>query len=181
MSLKTDIVGFGIIGVGAYLAITNIDKITGWLASQFAAPAVNAPANAVGGALNALSNTTGQTATQTGNQALFQPFGWEQWLYNQAGYGVVTPGQTTVGVTVMPGGTITLPNGQTISSSATMTNTSGNQQGSGSVNVTPTINQSVGNIPGNVTNTASTFNPNLPPAVAWAQPGSPAWVAYYGG
>jgi hypothetical protein len=36
------------------------------------------------------------------------------------------------------------------------------------------------NIPSHVTGTATTYNPNLPAAIAYAQPGSPAWNAYFG-
>jgi hypothetical protein len=161
MSWKADVLMVGALAVGGFVVFKNLGAISSWAGSQ------------ISSALSSTKTFTQAELTASGQFAQTPTGG-------QFGQGSsTTTGPSGVNITLQGGGIITLPNGQTISSSSLITNTGGNQQGSSAANSTP-VNQTVPGTVANISGTASQYNPALPAAVAWAQPGSAAWNAYYG-
>ena len=159
----------GGIGVVGYLVWSNWKAIT----DVFSAPGKIAN-TAYGDIVGALTGTNPNAVTAP---TVFNPQ-----------TGVSTGALSGVQQAIAPGGVVILPSGQTVTSNTGGTyrilgpvETALHQNDLPPVPIPPSNYTSPAQtgLIGNVTGTASTFNPSLPSAVAWAQPGSPAWNAYY--
>ena len=96
MSWKTDALMLGALGVGAYVVVTNIDKISAWITGQFAAGARAAAAATGQAAQNVVFGATPQAITE-GITSVVAGTGGKPSIAGDI-YGLLIPGVGPVGV-----------------------------------------------------------------------------------
>ena len=191
MGWKGDVGAIAVLGLGAYVAIMNADKIAAWLGSfiphsNMTSTLTNPPAGAgtpaaTPGAPNVptipapgmptwKTPPVGGYSPNAGNQpggCIWSGSPWEQTLC-QTGSSPTpnSPQAAAIWSDYLNSGGTTSP-ANPFYPQATVGQTP-----------SATTSAALVNVPGNITGTASNFNPN--DVTPWAQPGSPAWNAAHG-